>query len=153
MNDILFLKIIDLTKAFGLQVIGLIIIVFLSTFFIQALLWALNWPVKIILFMIKMVFSIILIILNIMPGSLQEKMNKFIVKIESFIRITEKASENVKQWFENAPRKYIKVQVHIVKFIKSAVILFGITSLLVLVFNVFIQKSLTVEQILIYISS
>lgn len=88
-----------------------------------------------------------------MPGSLQEKMNKLIVQIESFIRKTEITSENVKHWFEDAPRKYMKVQVHIVKFIKSALFLFGVTSLLVLVFNVFIQKSLTVEQILIYISS
>lgn len=153
MDELLFLKIIDWIRNYGLQVIGFIIIIILSRFFIQALLWVLSLAVKIVLGVIQIFFSAVLLILNIMPSSLQEKMNKLIVKVESFIRSMENANRNVKDWFADAPMKYVKIHISIMRFIRSVALLSVVASVLVLVINVFIQKSLTVEQIFMYLSS
>lgn len=153
MDELLFLKIIDLVKNYGLQVIGFIIIIILSRFFIQALLWVLSLAVKLVLGVIQVIFSLVLVILNFMPASLHDKMNKLIVKIEAFIRSMEKANKNVKGWFADAPKKYVKIHFSIMRFIRSVALLAVVASVLVLVVNVFIQKSLTVEQILLYISA
>jgi hypothetical protein len=152
MDKLLFLKIIDFIKSYGLQVIGIIIIIFLSKYFIQALLWVIKLLVYILLGVINIVFIIIRFILTIMPASLQDKMNKLIVKVESFIRSMENTNRRVKAWFAAAPSQYANVHRYITKFIKSAVVLFFLFSILVLVVNVFIQKSLSAEKILTYLS-
>lgn len=153
MDELLFLKIIDWVKEYGLQVIGFIIIIILSRFFIQTLLWVLSLAVKLVLGLVQVIISLVLIILNLMPATLQEKMNKIIVKIEAFIRSMEKANKNVKVWFADAPNKYVKIHFSIMRFIRSAALLAVVASILVLVVNVFIQESLTIEQILFHISS
>ncbi|MEH7886644.1 hypothetical protein V7654_20275 [Bacillus sp. JJ1609] len=153
MDGLLFLKIIDWIQTYGLQVIGIIIVIILSRYFIQTLLWVISLAVKLILGVIQGLLSMTLIILNIMPASLQEKMNRLIVNVESFIRKMEKINRMIKGWFEGAPKKYVKVHFSIVRFIRSAAVLFVVASVLVLVVNVFIQKTLTVEQILMHIST
>lgn len=153
MDELLFLKIIDWVKDYGLQVIGLIIIIFLSKFFIQAILWILNLAIKVVLGFIHIIFVIIRFILTIIPSVIHDKMNKFIVRVESLIRNMENINRRVKSWFGVAPQNYEKIHVNIVKLIKSATVLFVVISALVLVINVFFQKSLTIEQILIHITS
>ncbi|WJN47507.1 hypothetical protein QUH71_26435 (plasmid) [Priestia aryabhattai] len=153
MDELLFLKIIDWVKDYGLQVIGLIIIIFLSKFFIQAILWILNLAIKVVLGFIHIIFVIIRFTLTIIPSVIHDKMNKFIVRVESLIRNMENINRRVKSWFGVAPQNYEKIHVNIVKLIKSAAVLFVVISALVLVINVFFQKSLTIEQILIHITS
>ncbi|MGG0338162.1 hypothetical protein [Priestia aryabhattai] len=153
MDELLFLKITDWVKDYGLQVIGLIIIIFLSKFFIQAILWILNLAIKMVLGVIHILFIIIRFILAMIPSVIQDKMNKFIVRVESLIRNMENNNRRVKSWFDVAPQNYEKIHDNIMKLIKSVAVLFVVISALVLVINVFFQKSLTIEQILIHITS
>lgn len=151
MDKISFLKIIDFIRDYGIQTFGIIIIILLSRYFMQTLLWLLSLVVSLLLFIVHLLFSLFHIMLSILPGALQEKLNSVIVKIETVIRKNEAFSYKLKGWFRDAPSSYVHIHRRIVQFIKAAVLFAALASLFVLIFNVFIQKSLTVKQIIEYI--
>ncbi|MFA9558112.1 hypothetical protein ACERII_12450 [Evansella sp. AB-rgal1] len=148
MDELLFLRIIDGVKMYGIQVIGIILIIILSKYFIQIFLWVVSIVVSILLAIIKIIFSIILFILHLMPAVLQEKLNKLIYKTEAGIRGMEIRNGRIKEWFAGAPRAYEKIHRNILKVIQGAFKIFLIVCVVIFIINVFIQRSLNIEQII-----
>lgn len=148
MEQPLFLKIIDYIDLYGLQVIGIILIIFLSKFFIQAILLVISAVVFILMGIFKILLNVVHFLLTLIAG---KKLNKVIFKIESILRGMGENNDRIKEWFKDAPAKYVTIHKYITNGIKSVITLAVILSIVIFIYNVFIEKSLSIEQIVYHI--
>lgn len=151
MDGELFLVLIDLIEKYGLQALGIIVVILISKPIVIGLFWVLYFFIGTAIIVIKILLFILLLIIKSMPKAIHNKLDKFTYQIENVDRKVAEFNKNLKLWFQRAPTRYSAIHEHLIRGIKYAglfaIAIYGV----VFIVNVFIQKTLTVEQILNYI--
>lgn len=151
MDEFLSIKLLELIKSYGLQVLGVLIFIYFIKWLLILLLQIVLTIVGTILFLLGFILKIIWFVINLSSGELRNKVDKILVFIEVRYRTLESQRKYSFGSIERIPARYEIFQSMYIKFVKGALV--GMLTLIavLLIFDILIQKRYSIEELFLHI--
>lgn len=150
MDEFISIKVLELVKSYGLQVLGVLIVIFFIKGLFILLIQAVLVIVGTVLFLLGFILKIIRSILNRTSGDLRNKVDKILVTIEARDRKLESRWKFCYGSVKKIPAHYDKFQNRYIKVVKGALVTGLILIAVLLIFDIVIQKRYSIEQLFLH---
>lgn len=152
MDEFISIKLLELIKSYGLQILGGLIVIFFMKWLLILLLQIVMTIIGTVLFLLGFILKIIWFVINLSSGELRNKLDKILVFIEGRYRTLESQRKYSFGSIERIPTRYEMFQNMYVKFAKGALISGLVLIVVLLIFDILIQKRYSIEELFLYMS-